>query len=53
MDDGSLAVLTPPGATAWSVVSFFSGPSGTRLRLRPRDVVGEDETESQAEDLSS
>ncbi len=53
MDDGSLALLMPAGATAWSVVSLFSGSSGTRLRLRPRDVGAEDEPESQAEDLSS
>lgn len=49
MDDGSLAVLAPPGATAWSVVSLFSGPSGTRLRLRPRHVEGEDKDDSETE----
>lgn len=38
MDDGSLAVLAPPGTTAWSVVSLFSGPHGTRLRLMPRET---------------
>jgi hypothetical protein len=45
MDDGSLAVVTPEGKAARSVVSSFSGADGTRLRLVPREAsVSEDAT---------
>lgn len=43
MDDGSLAVLAPGGATAWSVVSLFSGATGTRLRMMPRGTAPGDD----------
>ncbi|GAA4351822.1 hypothetical protein GCM10023145_16590 [Angustibacter luteus] len=34
MDNGTIHVVLPAG-TAWSILTHFSGPSGTRLRLAP------------------
>lgn len=38
MDDGSVHVIAPAASSAWSIVSLFSGPGGTRLRMMPRQA---------------